>query len=184
MGSITKSIEGESIIVRTIASVDPSTDHLVMSPFWIIKVLEEDSGKWTTPFPAPLPPRVDILATAVGELLRSRVWRRVKLALLLSSSGFRDVEKTDLPDPVGGDLAMRSRAPSVPLLHKIMLRICLSKAITTPRFFFKTVHFIFFIYKNKYANFFLEKICICALRVAFIRHTRNPAMNRHHPKWR
>lgn len=28
-------------------------DHLVISPFWMIKALDEDNGKWTTP-PLPL----------------------------------------------------------------------------------------------------------------------------------
>jgi hypothetical protein len=33
------------------ASVEPSTNHRVMSPFWIMSELEGDSGKRITPSP-------------------------------------------------------------------------------------------------------------------------------------
>lgn len=35
----------------TMASVEPSINHRVMSPFWITSELEGDSGKRTTPSP-------------------------------------------------------------------------------------------------------------------------------------
>lgn len=37
--------------VLTMASEEPSTNHFVMSPFWMTRELEEDNGKRTTPFP-------------------------------------------------------------------------------------------------------------------------------------
>lgn len=47
---------------QTIASEEPSMDHLVMSPFWMIKELDGDNGKRTTPSP-PLD-REETLAVA------------------------------------------------------------------------------------------------------------------------
>lgn len=38
----------------TIASVDPSTDHTVMSPFWILSTLEGESWKLSTASPMEL----------------------------------------------------------------------------------------------------------------------------------
>lgn len=46
---------------HTIASVEPSIDHLVMSPFWITKALDADNGKRTTP-----PPPLETLAAAAA----------------------------------------------------------------------------------------------------------------------
>jgi len=52
---------------HTIASVEPSIDHLVMSPFWITKALDADNGKRTTP-----PPPLETLADAAASIAHTR----------------------------------------------------------------------------------------------------------------
>lgn len=45
------------------ASVEPLTNHLVMSPLWITRSLQEDNGKRTAPFPRPsLPASMEALS--------------------------------------------------------------------------------------------------------------------------
>lgn len=44
------------------ASVEPSTNHLVMSPIWITISLQEDNGKRTAPCPRPLPASMEALS--------------------------------------------------------------------------------------------------------------------------
>lgn len=53
----------EGLRELTIASVDPSMNHVVMSPFWSLRTLDEESSK-QSPRPSPPPAAVESLALA------------------------------------------------------------------------------------------------------------------------